>query len=120
MRNTFIAISVVVLIVGFIIGFTIARGRYHPLLQANSATIISKDKTIKTLQQENTTLVTKKQPIMYEMKNGGVIINDNGKMTSVTKDITTSTGAKISKDGTITAKNGAKIKLIEGQFFGEK
>lgn len=118
MRNTFIAIAVVVLIAGFIGGFTVARARYGPLLKANSAAIIAKDAQLKKLLEENTTLITKKQPVFYVVKNGVLLQDDNGKMTAVTKDIVLKSGTKIMKDGAVIGKSGSKMKLVEGEFIG--
>lgn len=106
------------LIAGFIAGFTVARARYGPLLTANSAAIIAKDAQIKALQNDNTALMTKKQPVLYEMKNGVMLENDNGKMTAVVKDVVLSSGTKIMKDGTVVEKSGGKVKLVEGEFIG--
>lgn len=120
MRNTVVALTLVFLIVGFAGGFTAARLRYKPLMNANSAAIIAKDTEIKNLKEKQVQVMQKvaeESGTTFELVNSQLIMETSGSTSAVTKEITLPNGTKIMSNGTITKKDGSKIKLSEGEAF---
>lgn len=123
MRNTIVAIALVALILGFIGGFTVARQRYKPLLQANSDAIIQKDAEINKLNaqaMEVEKAKTADTSTTYMIKEGKMMVEKEGLTDAVSKDVTLADGTKVMVNGTVMKKDGTKIKLSEGESFGVK
>ncbi|MGE5042355.1 MAG: DUF6799 domain-containing protein [Candidatus Levyibacteriota bacterium] len=116
MKNTVILGIVVALIIGFSGGFAVARGRYLPILEGQSASTIAKDGEIKALKEKIVSAPVVKKEVSYGLENGKLMVNDNGKL-SATTEATLVNKTKIAADGTVTRGDGTKIKLVNGEWY---
>lgn len=120
MRNTIVALSLVAVIIGFAGGFTVARLRYKPLLNANSEAIIAKDAQIKDLKEmvsQESQKVAEVAGTTFEMINNQMVVETAGSTSAVTKDVLLPDGTTVMSNGTVMKKDGSKIKLTEGEAF---
>ncbi len=123
MRNTVVAVIILALIGGFLMGFAMARQRYVPLLQKNSDLIIAKDKEItslKTQGMEAQEVQMQDSEVTYYIQSGKLMMDDGASVSAVTKEASLSGGIKIMTNGTIVKPNGTRFILSEGEFFGIK
>ncbi|MBP7832526.1 MAG: hypothetical protein KA035_02025 [Candidatus Levybacteria bacterium] len=123
MRNTVVAIIILALIGGFLMGFAIARQRYVPLLQANSALIIARDNELTSLRAKDTqmqeVLPTDTQTL-YFLEAGQLMMDDGASISAVSKEASLSGGIRITTTGTVIKPNGTRFILSPGEFFGVK
>lgn len=123
MRNTVVAVIVLALIGGFLMGFAMARQRYVPLLQKNSDLIIAKDKELTSLKAKDVqmkALPVKDPSITYFLQAGKLMVDDGASISAVAKEASLSGGIRIMTNGTVVRPNGTRFTLSPGEFFGEK
>lgn len=88
-------------------------------MAAEKAAMMKQEEDAKMMKQKEDEAAMMKQDAMnkmsYTLKGGTLMINENGKMSLVTKSVTLSNGNIITKTGLITGKDGSTIQLKEGE-----
>lgn len=111
----------VALIVGGIIGFSIERSRATTKIEAfkmemqkkiDSAKMMAKDKTMGGQDEAM-------MGIGYVMKDGKMLVEENGKMTQMDKDVTLKDGTVVTTSGQVAKKDGTKLTLRRENLFGK-
>jgi len=97
----------VALVVGFIVGYLIARSRY-----IQKISVISED----LMQSANQVNVLNDKLNRYVMINGSVMQVKDGNLSPMTDDVTLSDGTKVTTKGEVVKTDGSTVMMTDGDW----
>lgn len=114
MRNLFVAVGLIVLLVGLGSGIYLSRQNYIPLLSELTDEIERKNAEIKRLREQE----QENAPALYFVKEGKVY--KSGSDSAVLKPIELKNGAELRVNGVVVRENGATLRLLEGDLISSE
>ncbi len=101
---------IVALIVGAVLGYFGARAKYKPQIDQLTKMVNEQKAKMEKMAKEAMMM-----SVGYVMKDGKMMVEEGGKMTAMTQDVTLKNGEKVITDGTVVKTDGSKMQLKEGQ-----
>lgn len=111
-QNNTIPIIVVSLIIGFVLGFVAARGRYRPMMETKDEMIVERDDRIKMMKEEK-----ESEGMMGVMMKKGKMMTiwEDGETEAMKKTMRLPDGTVILMNGEIRWPNNTTVILKEGK-----
>lgn len=104
-NNTLMWAVVIALAIGFLGGYFIARTKYKAQISIISSMVAEKAAEVDTLKASNNRII---------MVNGEMMVEKDGDITKMDKDLELSNGTKVSIDGTVEKKDGTNTMMRDG------